>query len=92
MAPQAKRRKVAAPVEEIVFNPNDRHQFLTGFHKRKLQRAKHAQEVAEKKAKEDRREQRRKVRNPFKTNLYIHIYLYTVPWTANANQFLLIDP
>ncbi|EER25926.1 hypothetical protein CPC735_043700 [Coccidioides posadasii C735 delta SOWgp] len=63
MAPPPKRRKLAiAPVDEIVFDNDARHDFLTGFHKRKVQRAKHAQEIAEKKAKEERREHRRKLR------------------------------
>ena len=64
-APPSKRRKVAsgkiAPVEEISFDLNARHEFLTGFRKRKQQRAKHAQEIAERKAKEERKEQKRKV-------------------------------
>lgn len=62
MAPPLKRRKLAGPpVEEILFDNDARQDYLTGFHKRKLQRVKHAQEIAEKKAKEERREMRRKV-------------------------------
>ncbi|PGH27869.1 hypothetical protein AJ80_00419 [Polytolypa hystricis UAMH7299] len=65
--PHAKRRKLAthkpgAPVAEIRFDTGSREEFLTGFHKRKLQRVKHAQEIAERKAKEEKREQRRKMR------------------------------
>jgi ribosomal RNA-processing protein 17 len=49
MGPPQKRRKVVQPkVEEINFNTEDRQEWLTGFHKRKLQRAKHAQQAAEK--------------------------------------------
>ncbi|KAK2755499.1 hypothetical protein FQN54_006436 [Arachnomyces sp. PD_36] len=63
MAPQAKRRKVTTTaVEELNFDPDARQEFLTGFHKRKVQRAKNAQEIAEKKAKEEKRESRRKLR------------------------------
>ncbi|WEW60021.1 hypothetical protein PRK78_005503 [Emydomyces testavorans] len=63
MAPPPKRRKLGtAPATEILFDNDARHEYLTGFHKRKLQRAKHAQEIAEKKAKEEKREQRRKLR------------------------------
>ncbi|CRG89811.1 hypothetical protein PISL3812_06850 [Talaromyces islandicus] len=62
MGPQAKRRKVASAVEEISFDPTARHDFLTGFHKRKQQRIKLAQEYAEKKAREDKREERKKIR------------------------------
>lgn len=65
-APPSKRRKVApgktAPVQEVTFDLNARHEFLTGFRKRKQQRAKHAQEVAERKAREEKNEHRKKVR------------------------------
>lgn len=61
MAPQAKRRKVASAVEEINFDPAARQDYLTGFHKRKLQRIKLAQEHAQERAREERREERRKV-------------------------------
>ncbi|KAK2871878.1 hypothetical protein FQN49_002732 [Arthroderma sp. PD_2] len=64
MRPPTKRRKIAVParVEEISFNPESREEYLTGFHKRKLQRAKHAQDAAEKRAKEEKRETRKKIR------------------------------
>jgi len=63
MAPQLKRRKLAiSAVQEITFDPDAREEYLTGFHKRKLQRAKHAQQIAEKKAREERKEHRRKIR------------------------------
>ncbi|KAH8698301.1 nucleolar protein 12-domain-containing protein [Talaromyces proteolyticus] len=62
MAPQAKRRKIASAVEEINFDPAARQEFLTGFHKRKLQRIKVAQEYAEQKAREEKREERKKIR------------------------------
>lgn len=61
MGPQAKRRKVASKVEEVNFDPAARHEFLTGFRKRKQQRVRHAQEVAEKRAKEDAREEKKRV-------------------------------
>ena len=53
------KRKRIAPPEEINFDFTARHEYLTGFHKRKLQRAKHAQEAAAKKEREDRIEARR---------------------------------
>ncbi|OAX80964.1 hypothetical protein ACJ72_04702, partial [Emergomyces africanus] len=63
MAPYPKKRKLTASnpnaIQEILFDPSARAEYLTGFHKRKLQRAKHAQENAEKRAKEEKREQRR---------------------------------
>lgn len=66
MGPQLKgahsrKRKLASRVEEINFDDTARHQFLTGFRKRKQQRIKHAQEVAEEKAREAKREERKRV-------------------------------
>ena len=62
MGPPPKRRKIETiAVEEITFDTAARQEYLTGFHKRKLQRAKHAQEIAEKKARAERVEGRRKV-------------------------------
>lgn len=66
MGPQPKgahsrKRKLASRVEEINFDDTARHEFLTGFRKRKQQRIKHAQEVAEEKAREAKREERRRV-------------------------------
>ncbi|EGC43989.1 conserved hypothetical protein [Histoplasma capsulatum var. duboisii H88] len=67
MAPSAKRRKLTAShpnaVQEILFDPQARAEFLTGFHKRKLERAKQAQENAEKRSKEEKKEQRRRMRD-----------------------------
>jgi ribosomal RNA-processing protein 17 len=63
MQPPTKRRRIeTAAVEEIQFDAAARQEYLTGFHKRKVQRAKHAQEAAEKKARLERIEERRKVR------------------------------
>lgn len=60
--PPVKRRKLAPKVEEVTFDPTARHDFLTGFHKRKLQRTRHAQEVAEKRAREEARLRKKRVR------------------------------
>jgi ribosomal RNA-processing protein 17 len=61
MSPHSKRQKVEpTTVEEITFDLAARQDYLSGFHKRKLQRAKHAREIAEKKARADRIEERRK--------------------------------
>lgn len=63
MAPPGKRRKVEAKqVEEISFDPEARQEYLSGFHKRKLQRAEHGREVAQKKAKEAAVQERKEVR------------------------------
>lgn len=64
MAPATKRRKVEpTAVEEITFDLSARHEYLTGFHKRKVQRAKQAQEAAEKRAKAEKVEHRKQVRD-----------------------------
>jgi ribosomal RNA-processing protein 17 len=63
MALSSKKRKATPNIAEINFDPTARHEYLTGFHKRKLQRAKHAQEFAAQKAREEKREQRKKVNN-----------------------------
>jgi ribosomal RNA-processing protein 17 len=61
MSPHPKRQKVeSTTVEEIPFDLAARQDYLSGFHKRKLQRAKYAREIAEKKARADRIEERRK--------------------------------
>ena len=55
----SKRRKISYTVEEIKFDPGAREDYLTGFHKRKLQRIKHAKEEAAKKERQDKIEARR---------------------------------
>ncbi|KAL2860883.1 rRNA-processing protein RRP17 [Aspergillus lucknowensis] len=62
MAPHSKKRKLNSQVEEVKFDPAARQQFLTGFRKRKQQRIRHAQEIAEQKVREAKREERRKMR------------------------------
>jgi len=59
--PPKRRRLASAAVEEIRFDPAARQEYLTGFHKRKLQRVKQAHEAAEKKARLERIKERRKV-------------------------------
>lgn len=62
MPPSTTRRKTElTAVEEITFDPSARQEYLTGFHKRKLERAKHAREVAEKQARAEKLEARKKV-------------------------------
>ncbi|TKA60100.1 hypothetical protein B0A49_08100 [Cryomyces minteri] len=72
MAPPAKRRKTFA-VEEIKFDPSAREDYLTGFHKRKLQRQKHAQEEASKRDREERVRDRRQLREQRKEDLEKHV-------------------
>ena len=54
VAPSKKRRKSVPAIEEITFDLNAREDYLTGFHKRKLQRTKHAKEEAVKREREER--------------------------------------
>jgi ribosomal RNA-processing protein 17 len=62
MHPPSKRRKTESTVvEEINFDPSARQEYLTGFHKRKLERAKHARELAEKQARIEKLEARKLV-------------------------------
>lgn len=60
MAPPSKRRKTNQ-VDEITFDPTARQEYLTGFHKRKLQRKENARDAALKREKEDRVRERRQV-------------------------------
>lgn len=61
LPPPSKRRKTSSAIEEINFDFDKRADYLTGFHKRKVQRAKQAQEEAVKKAKEERIVMRKQV-------------------------------
>jgi ribosomal RNA-processing protein 17 len=54
LPPLKKRRKNTSAIEEINFDFDAREEFLTGFHKRKVERAKRAQAEAAKTAKEER--------------------------------------
>lgn len=58
----SKKRKAAHAIEEISFDNTARSEYLTGFHKRKVQRQKHAQEEAAKRAREEKIEMRKQVR------------------------------
>jgi hypothetical protein len=60
--PPKKKRKSAPAIEEIKFDINAREDYLTGFHKRKLHRAKHAREEAAKRDREAKIEARKIVR------------------------------
>jgi ribosomal RNA-processing protein 17 len=62
LTPPVKKRKRHHTIEEIKFDDAARAEYLTGFHKRKLQRAKNAQEQAAKQAREDKILARKQVR------------------------------
>ena len=65
MAPPPKKRKISkiktTAVAELTFDFAAREEYLTGFHKRKLQRIKHAQEENAKKAHEEKLRFRKEV-------------------------------
>ena len=62
MAPPPRKRAKTERVEEITFDDAARSEYLTGFHKRKQARIKHAQEQAAQREKEERIVQRKEVR------------------------------
>lgn len=57
-----KEKKLKNRVAEVVFDKENRKNYLTGFHKRKLERKKKAQEYLEEQAKKDRLEERARIR------------------------------
>jgi hypothetical protein len=62
LPPPSKKRKAVHSIDEIAFDSKARTEYLTGFHKRKQQRIKNAQEQAALKEKRERMEMRREVR------------------------------
>lgn len=63
MGPPNKKRKLAVTAPETIeFDFAAREEYLTGFHKRKLERKKHAQEENAKREKEEKLRFRREVR------------------------------
>ncbi len=56
-----KKRKINHKIEEIGFDKDARAEYLSGFHKRKQARIKHAQEIAAQKAREEKIEMRKQV-------------------------------
>jgi ribosomal RNA-processing protein 17 len=63
LPPPSKKRKTTHSIEEIAFDDGARQEYLTGFHKRKQQRIKLAQEEAAKRARQERIETRKQVRD-----------------------------
>ncbi|KAL8660175.1 MAG: hypothetical protein Q9202_006771 [Teloschistes flavicans] len=73
VAPVRKRRKGEPAIEEITFDFDNREDYLTGFHKRKLQRIKHAKVEASKKEREDKIAARKAMRENRKAELQEHV-------------------
>lgn len=64
LPPPSKKRKTEHKIEEISFDLSAREDYLTGFHKRKVQRAKQAQAEAAKRAREEKIQMRKQVQFP----------------------------
>ncbi|KAJ4311840.1 hypothetical protein N0V94_007746 [Neodidymelliopsis sp. IMI 364377] len=72
--PPNKKRKIKTVTEEkIDFDPAAREEYLTGFHKRKVARRKHAEEENAKKEKEEKLRFRKELRQQRKTDLEKHV-------------------
>ncbi len=61
LPPAPKKRKRDSKIEEINFDFTQREEYLTGFHKRKVERIKRAQAENAKKEKEEKIQQRKEV-------------------------------
>ncbi|KAJ8113048.1 hypothetical protein ONZ43_g5243 [Nemania bipapillata] len=73
LAPPPKKRKKQHTLEEIKFDDDARAEYLSGFHKRKLQRAKHAQEQAAERARQEKLETRKQLREDRKREVEEHV-------------------
>ncbi|OTB05805.1 hypothetical protein M426DRAFT_21540 [Hypoxylon sp. CI-4A] len=73
LLPPPKRRKAQHSLEEIKFDNDARSEYLTGFHKRKLQRIKNAQEQAAQRARQEKIEYRKQVREGRKREVEEHV-------------------
>lgn len=61
LPPPPKKRKTVSEVEAVNFDFDARQDYLTGFHKRKLQRQKWAQDQAAKRERDEKIELRKQV-------------------------------
>ncbi|KAI0120054.1 nucleolar protein 12-domain-containing protein [Nemania sp. FL0031] len=73
LAPPPKKRKRQHTIEEIKFDDDARAEYLTGFHKRKLQRAKHAREQAAERERQEKIEARKQLREDRKREVEEHV-------------------
>ncbi|KAH0551218.1 hypothetical protein GP486_007468, partial [Trichoglossum hirsutum] len=74
MGPRTKRRKKdGSTVEEVVFDTSARADYLTGFHKRKQQRIKRAQEEAVRRSKAEKLTERKRLRELRREELKSHV-------------------
>ncbi|KAI1805511.1 nucleolar protein 12-domain-containing protein [Daldinia bambusicola] len=73
LVPPPKKRKAQHSIEEIKFDNDARADYLTGFHKRKLQRIKNAQEQAAERARQEKIELRKQLREDRKREVEEHV-------------------
>ncbi|KAI1115849.1 nucleolar protein 12-domain-containing protein [Nemania sp. NC0429] len=73
LAPPVKKRKRQHAIEEIKFDDGARAEYLTGFHKRKLQRVRNAQEQAAERARQEKIEARKQLREDRKREVEAHV-------------------
>ncbi|OAA52061.1 Nucleolar protein 12 [Metarhizium rileyi] len=73
LPPPQKKRKITSAIEEISFDDDARAEYLTGFHKRKQQRIKHAQEEAAKRARQEKLETRKQLREERRREVVEHV-------------------
>jgi ribosomal RNA-processing protein 17 len=73
LPPPSKKRKNISAVDEVNFDFDAREEYLTGFHKRKQQRIKNAQEENAKRAREEKLEMRKQVR---RTKIYYGVVAF----------------
>ena len=71
-----KKRKNTSEVEEVNFDNDARQEYLTGFHKRKQQRIKNAQEAAAKRARQEKLDTRKQVRILFIGSIFLLVVQY----------------
>ncbi|KAL6851820.1 nucleolar protein 12 domain-containing protein [Trichoderma novae-zelandiae] len=71
LPPPSRKRKYG--VEQVSFDFDARQEYLTGFHKRKQQRIKLAQEEAAKRAREERLRTRKQIREERKREVEQHV-------------------
>ncbi|KAM4055943.1 nucleolar protein 12 (25kDa) domain-containing protein [Hirsutella rhossiliensis] len=73
LPPPSKKRKTTSSVQEITFDDGARQEYLTGFHKRKLERVKHAQEQAAKQARQEKLDARKQLRDERRREVEEHV-------------------
>ncbi|KAK4230370.1 nucleolar protein 12-domain-containing protein [Podospora fimiseda] len=72
-----KKRKIQHTVEEVTWDKAAREEYLTGFHKRKLARKKHAQEINEEKERQARIAMRKQIREGRRQAVEEHVQTIT---------------